>query len=99
MLCQFLVYSKVLQLYIYHIMYMYYMCYIIYVIFHILFHYGVLQDIEYSSMSYKWDFVVYLFYVQQCVSANPKLLIYPSSTPSPVWGNHKFVFHVSVSAL
>ena len=29
-------------------------------------------------------FVVYLFYTQQCVFANPKLLIYPS-TPFPLW--------------
>ena len=29
-------------------------------------------------------FVVYLFYTQQCVFANHKLLIYPS-TPFPLW--------------
>ena len=38
----------------------------------------------------------YLFYIQQCVYFNPKLLVYPSS-PSP-FGNHKFVFYVCESA-
>ena len=32
----------------------------------------------------------YLFYIQQCVYVNPKLLIYPSP-PFP-FGNHSFVF-------
>ena len=38
-------------------------------------------------------FLVYLLYVQQCVSADPKLIIYPSLTPFP-YGNHEFVFCV-----
>ena len=41
MLCQLLLYSEVTQLYIY-----------IYIVFHILFHYGLSQDIEYSSLHY-----------------------------------------------
>ena len=43
--------------------------------------------------------VDYLFYIQQCVYVNPKLLIYPS--PLFPFGNHKFVFcvHESVSLL
>ena len=41
MLCQFLLYSKVMQLYIY-----------IYILFHILFHYGFSQDNEYSFLLY-----------------------------------------------
>ena len=28
--------------------------------------------------------LVYLFYTQQCLFANPKLLIYPSTLPSPL---------------
>ena len=41
MLYLFLVYSKVTQLYLY-----------IHIIFHILFHYGLLQDIESSFLCY-----------------------------------------------
>lgn len=40
----------------------------IYISFQNLFHYGFLQGIEYSSLSYKLVFVVYLFYIQWCVS-------------------------------
>ena len=29
--------------------------------------------------------VVYLFYIQQCVCVNPKLLIYSSPTPFSLW--------------
>ena len=47
----------------------------------------------------QWVLVVYLFYIQYCVSINPKFLIYPSP-PSP-FGNHKFVFYAceSISVL
>ena len=38
----------------------------------------------------------YLFYIQQFVSANPKLLIYPPPPLSP-FGKHKFVFCVGES--
>ena len=41
------------------------------------------------------DLVVYLFYIQQLVSANPKLLIY-FPTPFPL-GNREFVFCVCES--
>ena len=41
MLCYFLVYSKVIQLYIH-----------IRILLHTLFHYDLLQDIEYSSLCY-----------------------------------------------
>ena len=44
-MCQFLSYSKVIQLHIYIYIY-------IYILFHILFNYGLLQDIEYSSLCY-----------------------------------------------
>ena len=46
---QFLVYSKVIQLYIY--------------IFHILFHYGLLQDIEYSSLCYIYNRTLFIYFV------------------------------------
>ena len=60
MLCQFLVYNKVIQIYIYiyiyiqfFIFYIYvYLCLSIYIVFYILFHYGFLQDIEHSSLCY-----------------------------------------------
>ena len=41
-------YSKVIQFYIYYIIYIIY----IYILFQILFHYRLLQDIEYSSLCY-----------------------------------------------
>ena len=41
--------------------------------------------------------VVYLFYIQSCVSVNPKLLIYPSPHPPFPFSNHKFVFDVCES--
>ena len=41
---------------------------------------------------------VYLFYIQQCVYVNPKLLIYLSPlTPTIPFGNHKFLFYVCES--
>ena len=52
MLCQFQVYSKVIQLYIY-----------IYIIFQILFHYRLLQDIKYSSLCYTVGHCFYLFFI------------------------------------
>ena len=58
-----------------------------------------LQDIEYSPCAMQRVPVGYLFYIQQYVYFNPKLLIYPS-LPLP-FGNHKFAFYVceSVSVL
>ena len=47
----------------------------------ILFHYRLLQDIEYSSLCYTIN-PCCLFYIQWFASVNPKLLIYPSP-PSP----------------
>ena len=35
-----------------------------YILFNILFHYGLLQGIGYSSLCFMVDFVVYLFYIQ-----------------------------------
>ena len=113
------------------------LCIYIYIILQILFHYQLLQDIEYNSLCYTvslcclsilyvvvvcaqscptlwphglqstsllclWDFPgkntgagcqFLLQFCMQCVSINPKLLIYP---PALVFffGNHKFVFYV-----
>ena len=41
----------------------------------------------------QWVLVGYLFYKQECVCVNLKLLIYSSPRPFP-FGNHKFVFEV-----
>ena len=45
-------------------------------IFQIVFPYMLLKNIEYSSLCYNQVLVVYLFYIQQCVSVNPNLLIH-----------------------
>ena len=73
MLCYFLVYSKVIQLYTYIYTYICYIQFIrvcvyiyIYIYIHlpqILFHYKLLQDIEYSSLCYIVGLVVCLFYI------------------------------------
>ena len=52
MLCYFLLYSKVTQLYTYK-----------HSFFYILFYYGLSQDIEYSSLCYTVGPVVYPFYI------------------------------------
>ena len=77
-----LVYSKLIQLYIYML-----------ILFHILFHFGLLQDTEYSSLCYTVQPVFYTCYMWYCVSDNPKLIIYPSPSPLP-FGSYKFVFSV-----
>ena len=81
MLCQFQVYSKVSQLYIY-----------IYPLFcrfysHVV-HYRVLNRVPCTIQQV---LISYLFYIQQCVYVNPNLPIYPS--PTFHLGNHKFVFY------
>ena len=90
MLCQFQVYIEVIQLYIYiHP-------------FHFSFfsHIGYYRKLNRVPCALQWELVGYLFYIQQCVCINPKLLIYPSPSPF-LFGNHKFVFYVckSVSVL
>ena len=49
------------------------------------FHYGLLRDIEYSSLCYIVGpcYLSVLYIVVS--SANSKLLIYPSFTPFPLW--------------
>ena len=50
-----------------------------YILFQILFHYRLLQDTEYSSLCYISQplLFIYFIYSTECVSVNPKLLIYP----------------------
>ena len=57
-----------------------------------IFHYGLLQDIEYSFLCYTVGTFVYLLYTHY--SVNPKFLVCPY--PFPL-GNHKFVFYVCKS--
>ena len=54
-------------------------------LFQIVFPCSLLQDTEYSSLCYMVGLCYLSIYIQQCVSANPKLLIYPSPTPFPFW--------------
>ena len=80
-MCQFQVYSKVIQLRIY-------------ILFQILSDYRLLQDIEFPVLQlciYKIysSLLGYLFYIQQCAHVHSKLLI-----SAPHFGNHKFVFSV-----
>ena len=89
MLCQFQVYNKVNQLYIY-----------IYPLFFRFFshigHYTVLSRVPCAIHQV---LVSYLSYIQQCVYFNPNLPIYPSPSLPP--GVHKFVFYIcnSISVL
>ena len=56
---------------------------------HIPFHYGLSQNIEYSSLCYMLEtYCLSVLYI--LVSANPELLIHPSPTPLPL-GNHKSI--------
>jgi len=81
MLCQFLLYSKVMQLYIY-----------IYILFHILFHYGLPQDIEESSLVCAiGPCCLSILYVIVCICSLPVL---PSPIPL-LLGNHMSVLYVS----
>ena len=74
MLCQFQMYRKVIQLYIYIYLFFFrffsHICY-----------YKVLSRFPCAVQQV---FVDYLFYMQQCVYVNPNLLIYPSRYLSPL---------------
>ena len=64
----------------------------LYIFFQNLFHYRLLQDIEYSSLCYRVSpSCLSIFYMVVCI-VNPILLIYPSCPFS--FDNCKFVFHV-----
>ena len=88
MLCQFQVHSKVIQLYIYiythtqiHI-YTYIHIYSFFRFFSIIGYYKILSIVPCAVQSV---LVVYIFFIYQCVSINPKLLIHPSQpTFSPL---------------
>ena len=83
----FIIYVFIVYLYIYFwvlfgilfgiIYYLLLLFAIIIILFGIILHHGLLPDIEYSSLCYKIYPTVYFFYIQKCVSANPKLPIYP----------------------
>ena len=79
MLCSFLVHSKVIQLYTRTY------TYICIFLFQILFHYSLLQDIEYGSLCYTVGPCCLSILYTVVLSANPKLLIYPSLSPFPLW--------------
>ena len=87
MLCWFQVYSKVIQLSIY-----------VYLFFSKFFsHYRLLQDIEYSSLSYPvgpYCLSILYIVVGICKSQTPNL-----SFPAPAirFGNHNFIFYVCES--
>ena len=73
-----------------HILYIY-----IYIIFQILFHYRLLQYIEYSFLCYtEGPWCLYISCTVVCVSSNLKLLIYPSPPPLFPFSHHKLVFYV-----
>ena len=62
-------FSKVIWLYLY-------LC--VYIFFQIIFHYRLLQDVEYSSMCYTVNPYHLLILCIGVVSVNPMLVIYPS---------------------
>ena len=71
MLCQFQAYNKVIQSYIH-----------IYPFFFRFFsHIGYYRILSRVPCALQQVLVDYLFYTQQCVHVNPKLLIYPSPCP------------------
>ena len=80
MLCQFLVYSKVIQLYIYTFFFIF---------FSIMVYYRTLNIVPCAIQQ---DLVVYPFYIYQFASANSKFPIHPSPTIS--LGNCKSVLNV-----
>ena len=65
-------------------------------LFHILFHYGLSQNGEYSSPCYAVGPYVYPFCIKYFASANPKFPPYPFSIPLPL-GNHMSVLYVWAS--
>ena len=71
----------------------------IYILFQVLFHYGLLQEIEQSSLCYTVGPCLSTLYTVVCIceSQAPDLFLPP---PFP-FGNHKFVFYVceSISVL
>ena len=74
-LCLFQVCSKVIQLYMYTYPFF----------FRFFSHLGYYRILSRVLCVIQQVLVDYLFYIQQCVYVNPKLLIYPSPLPFPLW--------------
>ena len=89
MLCYFLLYSKVNQLYVY----------IYSLFFGFPFHLGHRRALSRVPCAIQQVLISYLLYTQQCIYVNPNLPVHPTS-PS-LLGVHAFVLYifVSVSAL
>ena len=68
-------------------------CVCIYIFFSSMVYYRILNIVLGTIQQ---NLAVYLFYIQQFVSANPKLLIYPSPTPSPLVTVSLFSMSVSL---
>ena len=89
MLCQFLLYSRVNQLYVY----------LYPLFFGFPSHLGHHRSLSRVPCAIQQALISYLFYTQQSIYVSPNLPIRPTP-PSPV-GNHKFVLYIcdSISAL
>ena len=69
----------------------------IYILFLVLFHYRLLQDIEYSSLCYTvGPCCLSILYIYYCVYFNPKFLIYPFLPLSPLVTISLFSMSVSL---
>ena len=90
MLCQFQVYSKVIQLYIY----------ICSFFFRFFTHIGYYRVLSRVPCAVQQVLAGYLFYIWQCVWVNPKLLIYPPApcNVSPLLLQF-FILHLFLAAL
>ena len=64
-----------------------------YIVFHILLCYGLLQDIEYSSLCYRVGTCLFIQVAYICSSQTPNLSLL---SPFP-FGKHTFVFYVGES--
>ena len=72
------------------------MCIHIHILFNIPFHYGLLQDTEYSSLCYTVGPCCLPILYNEFASANPKLPIHPSPTASPLAPTSLFSMSVSL---
>ena len=70
----------------YNILYKY-VSYIIYILFHILFHYGLLQDIEYSFLCYTvGPYCLSILYTENFLILNPQKVDYVLGWPKSSFG-------------
>ena len=84
-MCQFLVYSKVIHLHIYMCVCIYIFRYThthIYFLFQILFHYGLLQDIEYTSLCYTVGPCLSILYIVVGFMCCTRTVFSPTGIPS-----------------